>query len=293
MVNKKKVLSILLAAMLTLTVAACGGGGAQAPATTDNAAEGLKTVQDGKLYVAMEAAYPPFNWTQTDDSNGAVALDGGTGYANGYDVQMAKKVAEDLGLELNIMKIEWDGLPPAVNSGMVDVIMAGMSPTAERRESIDFSDAYYNSQLVVIVNADGPYADAETLEDFQNARITAQLNTFHYTVIDQMAGAIQLEAMDNFPAMRTALQSGIIDGYVSEKPEGISAMKAISAFKMIEFDEADGFEFNPDDVDIAVGLKKGNDELTKAINESLAKISKEERNQLMDDVIEFQPASAE
>lgn len=295
MLRKKKGLAILLASVMTLTIAACGGGGANAPADTtgDKATEGIKTVQEGKLSVAMECAYPPFNWTQTDDSNGAVEIEGGSGFANGYDVQMAKQVADALGLELTVVKTEWDGLPPAVNSGMVDVIMAGMSPTAERRETIDFSDAYYKSQLVMVVRADGDYADAESLDDFEGARITAQLNTFHYTVVDQINGVNQLEAMDNFPAMRTALQSGVIDGYVSEKPEGISAVQAIPAFKMIEFTDENGFEFDPDDVNIAAGLKKGNDALLDAINKALTDINDDDRNKLMDDVIAFQPATTE
>lgn len=145
----------------------------------------------------------------------------------------------------------------------------------------------------MVVRADGDYADAESLDDFEGARITAQLNTFHYTVIDQINGVNQLEAMDNFPAMRTALQSGVIDGYVSEKPEGISAVQAIPAFKMIEFTDENGFEFDPDDVNIAAGLKKGNDALLDAINKALTDINDDDRNKLMDDVIAFQPATTE
>ena len=91
-----------------------------------------------------------------------------------------------------------------------------MSPTDERRASIDFSDVYYVSDLVMVVRKDGPYAQATSLEEFEGAKITAQLNTFHYTVVDQIAGVDKQTAMEDFPTMIVALQSGKIDGYVSE-----------------------------------------------------------------------------
>lgn len=292
---KRKTGLLFMSALLALGLVACGGGGTEEPAA-EPAAESdaeLTTVQEGKLTVGMEAAYAPFNWTQTDDSNGAIPLEEGSGYANGYDVQIAKQIADELGLELTISKIEWDGLPPAVNSGRVDAIIAGMSPTAERRQQIDFSEPYYKSQLVMVVREDGDYADATSLEDFEGAMVTAQMNTFHYTVIDQIPGVNQLEAMQDFGSMRTALQSGAIDAYVSEKPEGLSASAALPGFKMIEFDEGQGFTFEPDDVNIAAGFKKGNTALLEAFNKALANISDEDRNALMEEVIAFQPAATE
>lgn len=238
----------------------------------------------------MECGYAPFNWTQQDDSNGAVAIEGGGGYANGYDVQIAKKVADGLGKELVIVKTEWDGLVPAVQSGVIDGIIAGMSPTAERKESIDFSDNYYVSDLVIVVRADSPYADATSLADFAGAKITGQLNTFHDTVIDQIEGVEHVTAMPDFPSMRVALESGIIDGYVSERPEGISASAANSNFAFVGFDLENGFTYNVDDAAIAMGIKKDSD-LTTQVNEVLAGISQEERDQLMKDAIANQPAA--
>ena len=203
-------------------------------------------------------------------------------------MEIAKKIAEGLGKELVIVKTEWDGLTPAVVSGTIDAIIAGMSPTAERLESIDFSDIYYKSDLVMVVKKGGAYENASSLKDFSGAKITAQLNTFHYSVIDQIEGVKKETAMDNFPAMRVALESGIIDGYVSERPEGVSAASANENFKMIEL--SDGFETSEEDTAIAVGLKK-NSELTSKINEILAGISQEERQSLMDAAIKNQPAA--
>ncbi|MDF2685107.1 MAG: amino acid transporter substrate-binding protein family [Clostridia bacterium] len=236
--------------------------------------------------VGLECGYPPFNWTQVDDSNGAIPINGG-GYAGGYDVEIAKKIADKLGKKLVIVKTEWTGLPQAVQSGTIDAIIAGMSPTADRKETIDFSDNYYKSDLVMVVKKGGAYENAKSIQDFAGAKITAQLNTFHYTVIDQINGVDKQSAMDDFGAMRIALESGIIDGYVSEKPEGVSASAANANFTMVEFET--GFEASDDDVAVAVGIKKGNTDLADKINAVLAEITEEQRKEIMDNAIKNQP----
>ena len=124
------------------------------------------TANQNQLVVGMEAGYPPFNWTQKDDSNGAVKIQGTDQYAGGYDVEIAKRVAKQLGKELVIVKTEWDGLTPALVSGKIDAIIAGMSPTEERKATIDFTDSYYDSQLVLVVKKGSKYEKATSLADF-------------------------------------------------------------------------------------------------------------------------------
>lgn len=237
--------------------------------------------EEDTIRIGLEAAYPPFNWTQKTADNGALPIEGSNEYANGYDVQMAKKIAEALGKKPVIIKIEWDGLVPALTSGRIDLIMAGMSPTAERAKQIDFSDGYYQSDLVMVVNAKGPYAYAKSLEDFSGADIVAQLNTFHDTVIDQIPGVNHLEPMSDFSIMRVAVQTGKADGYVAERPEAMAAARAGVGLKMAELDP--GFETSPEDTQIAIGIKKGSP-LKDQLNEILATISQEERMDLMDEM---------
>lgn len=241
--------------------------------------------------VGMECGYAPFNWTQTDDSNGAVKIAGSSDYAGGYDVEIAKLIAEGLGKKLVIVKTSWDGLPPAVESGTINAIIAGMSPTAERKMTLDFTDNYYRSELVMIVQKGGAYESATSLKDFAGTKVTAQLNTFHYSVIDQIQGVLKQTAMDDFPAMRVALEAGMIDAYVSERPEGISATAANSNFAMVKFAAGQGFQTTDDDVAVAVGLKKGQADLVAKINKILAGLTDEQRQQLMDNAIKNQPAS--
>jgi len=140
----------------------------------------------------------------------------------------------------------------------------------------------------MVVKKGGAYEGAKTLSDFSGAKITGQLNTFHYTVIDQIPEVSKQEAMDSFPAMRVALESGVIDGYVSERPEAVSAKAANSNFEMVEFEQ--GFETSDDDTAIAVGIQK-NSELTAKINEILASIPESERTTIMDNAISNQPAA--
>ncbi|GEK33688.1 transporter substrate-binding domain-containing protein [Kurthia sibirica] len=274
----------LLMLMLVLVLSACGSKDKES-GSGDSSSDDNKT-----LKIGMEAGYPPFNWTQKDDSNGAVKIDGNAEYAGGYDVQIAKLVAEKLDRKLVIVKTEWDGLIPALISNKIDGVIAGMSPTKERLETIDFSDIYYTSDLVMVVRADSKYADAKSIKDFKDAKITGQLNTFHYSVIDQIPGVKKETAVESFPTMRVALESGKIDGYVSERPEGISAAMANDKFVMVEFDDGEGFQASTDDTAIAVGLKKGSD-LTADINKALKEITEEQRQKIMDEAIAQQPAA--
>ena len=277
MIKKLSLLTVMiLSSILILT--GCGGS---------DSSKGENAESD-TFRIGLECGYPPFNWTQMDDSNGAVKIDGNAEYAGGYDVEMAKKIAEGLGKKLVIVKVEWDGLVPALTSGKIDAIMAGMSPTDERKKTIDFSDNYYKSDLVMVVKKGSKYENVTSIQDFKGAKVTGQLNTFHYSVVDQIKGVSKQPAMDNFTAMRVALESGVIDGYVSERPEGVSATAANKNLKMVEF--KDGFKTSDDDTSIAVGIPK-NSELTEKINKILAGISEEERLNIMDNAIKNQPSA--
>ncbi|MBQ6375174.1 MAG: transporter substrate-binding domain-containing protein [Clostridia bacterium] len=264
---KRIIVTLLVIAMLSLTCACA----------------------EGTFRVGMECDYPPFNWTQVEEDENSVPIEGGMGYAGGYDVEIAKQIAAGLDKELVVVKVEWDGLIQKLNAGQIDAVIAGMSPTAERKITVDFTDAYYNSDLVIVVRKDSPYAEAATLADFAGAKITGQLNTFHYTVIDQIPDVNKLPAMDTFPAMTVALSSGAIDGYISERPGAVSAVASNDAFTFV----TPGFKASEEDTSIAVALKQGQPELIEQINGILAGIDADARNSLMDAAVLNQPISAE
>ena len=260
----RKILALFLAAMMMLCCASA--------------------FAEGTFRVGMECNYAPYNWTQANASEYAVEIEGGGGYADGYDVQIARKIAEGLGKELVIVKTEWDGLPMGVMTGAFDAIIAGMSPTEERKATIDFTDAYYNVQPVVVVRKDGPYANAKTLADLSGASITGQLNTFHYGLIDQIPGVNKAMAMETFPAMIVALKAGAVDGYIAEGPGAMADTMANPELTYLSFDEGEGFTVAEGETSIAAGLAKGSP-LMDSINEVLAGISDDERKQIMEDTI--------
>ncbi|MBY5035442.1 ABC transporter substrate-binding protein/permease [Streptococcus gallolyticus] len=266
---RNKVLAVLLACLALLTI-------------------GRTVSADDYLRVGMEAAYAPFNWTQDDDSNGAVKIEGTNQYANGYDVQVAKKIAKEMGKEVLVVKTKWEGLVPALTSGKIDMIIAGMSPTEERKKEIAFSDAYYISEPTLVVKADGAYAKVSSINDFSGAKITAQQGVYLYDLIDQMKGVKKEVAMGDFNQLRQAVESGIIDAYVSERPDATSAQNANPKLKMVELTE--GFATSESDTNIAVGMRK-DDTLINQVNQVLTTISHDEQIKLMDKMIASQPAS--
>ena len=180
----------------------------------------------GTFKVGMECAYDPFNWTQGDGSNEAYPISNVSGkYANGYDVQIARQVANHLHMKLEIYQYEWDALLPAVNSGKIDGIVAGMSPTEERLQAIDFSANYYQSNLVIITRKNSKLMKCNSLSeiDQKGVKIAAQPGTFHLDALK--AQTSKLTVVDNlkdFVDMRMALEAGTIDGYVAEEPTALT-----------------------------------------------------------------------
>lgn len=275
--------------MTAIVLAACGAGDKKDSGKSGDAGADTGGSEDGGQFrIGMEAGYPPFNWTQQNDANGAVKIADNAEYAGGYDVQMAKKIAEGLGKELVIVKMEWDGLVPALQSNKIDAIIAGMSPTKERKQTIDFTENYYTSDFVMVIKKGSKYEKAKSIQDFSGAKITSQLNTSNYNVIDQIKDVQKQTAMDNFPTMRVALEAGKIDGYVAERPEGISAAAANDKFAYVAFEK--GFDTDPSNTSIAVGLRKDDANLDK-INEILKGISEDDRQTIMEEAIQQQPAA--
>ena len=275
-----------LAALMTLGLTACSGGEESSTA----AKSGL---EDGVLTVAMECAYAPYNWTQADDSNGAVPIKDSNNYANGYDVIIAKKLAEELGVELEIVKSDWDSLIPAVQSGTVDCVIAGQSITADRMQQVDFTEPYFYATIVTLTKSDSQYASAASVADLSGATATSQMNTIWYNnCLPQIPDANILPAQADAPAMLVALNSGTCDIVVTDKPTGLAACVAYPDFTMLDFTGTEGeFEVSDEDINIGISLKKGNTELKEKPDSVLSTMTEEDFTELMDQAISVQPLS--
>lgn len=283
----KRILSLVLVIVLAVTSLCCFSSCSKVDPSTD-----LDSIKEkGKIVVGMECAYAPYNWTQASSNEYTVPLNNGA-YADGYDVQIAKLIAKELGVELVILPTEWNGLISALESGGIDMIIAGMSPTDERKLSIDFSDTYFDSNLVMVVKKSSSYANATKISDFSGAKITGQLNTFHYGVIDQINGVNKQTALEDFAALMQALSSGAVDGYVCEKPGAVSAVAANSDFTYIEFAEGNGFTCDPAESSISIGVRKGSS-LTSELNKILSSLTAKDKEDMMDAAIARQPLNEE
>lgn len=303
---KKKSLALCMAAVLAMTaLTACGnknaaeptaanketaaGGGTAAAGGESAAADGVKKV----LKVAMECSYAPYNWTQPTDANGALPISGSSDFAYGYDVMMAKKIADTLGYELEIVKLDWDSLVPAVQSGKVDCVIAGQSITADRLQSVDFTKPYYYATIVTLVKEGSKYENAASVADLAGATATSQMNTIWYSnCLPQIPEGNIQPAQESAPAMLVALSSGRCDIVVTDKPTGQAALIAYPDFKMLDFTGTDGaFEVPQEDINIGISLQKGNTELKDAINGVLATMTEDDYNKMMEEAISVQPLS--
>lgn len=301
----KKIIATILIGIMTFSLTACGTSENKATdaaekkateAANDTSAEASTTenAATGKtLKVAMECGYAPYNWTQPNDSNGAVPINDSSDYAYGYDVMIAKKVADKLGYELQIVKLDWDSLVPAVQSGTVDCVIAGQSITSERLQMVDFSEPYYYASIVGLVNSDSKYAEAKGLSDLAGATCTSQLGTIWYdSCLPQIADANILPAQESAPSMLVALNADRVDLVVTDMPTAMAACVAYPDMKILDFSASDDdFEVSEEDINIGISVQKGNKELLDGINSVLADMTKDDFTDMMNEAISVQPLS--
>ena len=289
---KKRLFSVAAVAM-TLAMALAGCSSSTGETTEEGAEQTEQTEGDNVLTVAMECGYAPYNWTQPDDSNGAVQIKDSPDYAYGYDVMMAKKIAEDLGMELEIVKLDWDSLVPAVQSGTVDCVIAGQSITSERLEMVDFTNPYYYASIVTLAKSDSEYADAKSVADLAGATCTSQQNTIWYNVcLPQIPDANILPAQESAPAMLVALEADKCDIVVTDQPTGLAATVAYPDFTLIDFSGTEGeFEVSEEEINIGISVQKGNTELVEAINSVHDTMTPDDYVEMMNEAISVQPLS--
>ena len=294
----KKMMTLILALALVLAMTACGGN-AETPVDQQDSAAVITGVEDGVLTIAMECAYAPYNWTQSDDSNGAVPIANVPGsYANGYDVMIGKAIAEANGWQLEVIQSDWDSLVPGVQTGTFDAVIAGQSMTAERAEQVDFAGPYFYATIVCLTKADSEFANATSIADLSGGTCTAQIATIWYDqCLPQIEGATIQTAAETAPAMLMALETDMVDFVCTDMPTAQGAVAAYPDMKILDFSaNAEGdFQFSEEvraeNVNIGISLKKGNTVLKEAIDAVLSDMTVEDFNSMMEQAIAIQPLS--
>ena len=292
----KKIIALLLALTMLFALGACSSGTDKNASASDASANPEASaeptgVEDGVLTVAMECAYAPYNWTQADDSNGAVPIKDSNEFANGYDVMMAKKLCEANGWELEIVRLAWDSLIPAVQTGQVDAVIAGQSMTPERMEQVDFAGPYLYATIVCLTLKDSKFASAKGISDLTGGTCTSQLGTIWYdTCLPQIKDAKIQTASEDAPAMLMALETGAVEFVCTDMPTAQGAVAAYPDMTILDFaNSGDDFKVSDSDVNIGISVRKGNTVLKEALDKVLGSMTADDFNELMAQAISVQP----
>lgn len=286
----KRLFCLMLALLMVFALAACGSGEEE---TTAPSGEGsvIPGLEDGVLTVGMECVYAPYNWTQMDDSNGAVPIVNQPGaYANGYDVMMAKKFCEKYGWELEVMALEWGGLSAALKSGTIDAAIAGQSMTEERLAEVDMAGPYYYASIVCVTKKDSPLASAAGISQLTGTCTAQQATIWYESCLPQIPGAEIMPQSDDAPAMIMAVESGTVDFICTDMPTARGACAAYDDLVILDFSGTDdNFVVPEGEINIGISVVKGNTQLKEAFDAVLSQMTEEDFTALMDEAISIQP----
>ncbi len=273
----------------SLTVLACAALLTGCASNTPTSTAASSSNSSDTLRVGMECNYAPFNWSTTKEGEYTQPISSAD-YCDGYDVVVAKNLADKIGKKVEIVKLDWDNLILSLNNNQIDAVIAGMTATDERKQQVNFTDPYYVSEEVLIVKKDSQYTSATGLEDFKGATVQGQMNTIYDEVIDQIPGVNHMPAAETFPAAIQALQAGSVDAVTSELPVANGVISANPDLAVVRFAEGKGFKA---DTSVSIAVRKNDDELLNALQDALKTIDTDTRNTWMEEAVNRQPASEE
>lgn len=273
----------------SLTVLACAALLTGCASNTPTSTAASSSNSSDTLRVGMECNYAPFNWSTTKEGEYTQPISSAD-YCDGYDVVVAKNLADKIGKKVEIIKLDWDNLILSLNNNQIDAVIAGMTATDERKQQVNFTDPYYVSEEVLIVKKDSQYTSAAGLEDFKGATVQGQMNTIYDEVIDQIPGVNHMPAAETFPAAIQALQAGSVDAVTSELPVANGVVSANPDLAVVRFAEGKGFKA---DTSVSIAVRKNDDELLNALQDALKTIDTDTRNTWMEEAVNRQPANEE
>ena len=292
--NKRKLLALVLTGVMAIsTLAGCGSSDVKTSETAE-------TSDKNVLRVGMECTYAPFNWTQdsdtTPDGSKAVPIYGSDYYAYGYDVAVAQKLADEMGMDLEVHKVEWSSIGISLDAGDYDVIIAGMGKTAEREASYSFTEPYYYRDNCIVVKKGSAYENVKGLSDLAGTgcKVTTQLGTGWVPLLDQIEGAEQSGNYETTSECFMAISNGVADVCVVDLPTAQSAALTNDDLVIIQLDEDDSFTGDDEMVNVCIATRKDDTALRDKIQDAMDAIGwndKAKMDELMDTVLTQQPAA--
>lgn len=264
--NLIRVSALLMALLMAFAFAACGqnnessenSGEATPAAETDGTLD--KVLKAGKIVLGTSPDYEPYEFPDND------------GNIVGFDIEIAKEIAKDLNVELEIKEFDFNTLLAALAAGNIDFVMAGMTPREDRRENADFSDIYYEAVHGIIIRA----ADKDSikeLEDFKGKIIGAQAGAIQVDIAkEQIPEPAEVKEIERIPDLVMMLKNNKVDAVVMEKPVALNYVDAHDDLVLME-----GVVLEDEEGGSAVALRKNNPELLEKINATLDRLMKDNK----------------
>ncbi|MGL4655835.1 MAG: transporter substrate-binding domain-containing protein [Sarcina sp.] len=262
----KKLMALTMATSLCMGMFACGGGETKADAGSDKpAAE--KTLLDqikaeGKIVLGTSADYPPYEFRAEVNGKNEIV---------GFDVEIAKEVAKDLGVELVIQDMKFDTLVAALQSGTIDFIVSGMNPTPERQQAVDFSDIYYKAEHGIVIKKENK-DKLKTKDDFKGLVVGAQKGSIQETLAQEQMEGVTFRGLGKVPDLMLEMLGGTMDGAVMEIPVAKANVNANPELYVIE---NPGFKLDETEKGSAIAVPKNSPELLEQINKTVARLVSE------------------
>ena len=268
----KKLTAFLLVASSLIAFTACGTKAptstpAETPATTETPAEAgeemsavMKRVKEsGKLILGTSADYPPYEFHKSINGKDEIV---------GFDIEVAREIAKDLGVTLEIKDMKFDGLLAALDQGVIDLVVAGMSPTPERAKSVDFSDVYYQSKQMLVVRAEDK--DIITSKDAMSGKtIGVQKGAIQETIAAEQFSTSTPMALGKISDLVLALKSKRVDAAIIEYPVALANTNANPDLFMT------AIEIPMESEGTAAAMKKGNPDFVESVNKTLERLISE------------------
>lgn len=262
----KKLIAIAAVSAIAISMVACGNGNSgnaekKEGTTTTAKATGIEAIKSkGKLVVGTSADYPPYEFHKQVDGKDQIV---------GFDIEIAKQFAKDLGVELEIKDMAFDGLLVALQSDKVDMVFAGMTPTDERKQNVDFSDIYYTATHRFIFRS-GDEASITKMEDLKGKKIGVQKGSIQEGIAKANFDAANIKSLDKVTDLVLDLKNNKVDAVLAELPVAeinVKKNEGIAIATALEVKDPDG--------GCAIAMKKGSTELQTEINKTLKKLTDE------------------
>lgn len=259
---KKKNISILLAMMLLLTFVFTACAGDEPEDTEEPENEISSTMRDldaiiesGELVLGTSADYPPYEFHALIDGKDEVV---------GFEIDIAKKIADELGVELVIKEMDFSNLLSSLSTGMVDIVLSAMNPLPERLEEANFSDVYYEASFSALIREDDMDI-IKSVEDLNGKHIGVQMGTTQEAIAESYSDNLLSIAQN--PDLVMNLKTDKVDCVLMETPVAKSFVTVNEGLAL-----ASEIEIVDDSSGVAAAMQKGNDELTEKVNEIIAKL---------------------